>query len=325
MLYPLKFEPVYKEKIWGGNMLHIFLNREIPSDKIGESWELSDREDGMSYVSNGYLRGKSLRDLILEYQSQLLGTTIVNRYRLNCPLLFKFIDADDKLSVQVHPDDIYAQNHNEPNGKEEFWYILYAKKNAKVIYGLKEGLAKEDIEAAVKDGRIGQILKEVYVNEGDFLWIPAGTVHAILDGLFVAEIQQNSDTTYRLYDWDRKNAQGESRTLHINQALEVIKNPPETDTKPCIKDAAMEKGPAIKEFQTDKIKINSKYSDTSNPSGYSVYMVLDGEGQILYDNGSEPIRRGDTVMIPAALGSYVMEGNLSCLKTYFRKDRLFHE
>jgi mannose-6-phosphate isomerase len=170
----------------------------------------------MSIIANGVYKGQSLLSLLETNREAILGTNVCERYGTLFPVLIKIIDADDRLSVQVHPDDVYAVQHGEKNGKNEIWYVIDAKKDAKLIYGLKEGTTKEKFMCAVEENEIGTILKEISVKAGDAIYIPAGTVHAILSGILIAEIQQNSNTTYRIYDWDRVDLNGNKRELNIS-------------------------------------------------------------------------------------------------------------
>ena len=189
-LYPLKFKPIYKEKIWGGNKLKTYFNRKLPTNKIGESWEVSTHKNGPSVVSNGPLTGQKLSSLLEKDSEKILGFK-AKRF----PLLFKFLDVNQKLSVQVHPDDEYARKiENEP-GKTEMWYVLAAEPGAKLVYGLKKRTTKNDLRRAIKNNNLKKHINEVKVNSGDIFFIPSGTVHSIKEGLLLAEIQQNSDTT----------------------------------------------------------------------------------------------------------------------------------
>lgn len=216
---PLKFAPVYQPKIWGGRNLEVVFNRNLPPGRIGESWEISVHRNGHSVVVEPIdLAGRTLDQLCRQYPLEIIG-----RKRQDFPLMVKLIDAQEPLSVQVHPDDEYAQSHesNEP-GKTEMWYVVAAEPGAKLIYGLKEGITRESLERAIAHGTVTECLNEVNVKPGDCFFIPAGVVHALGAGILVLEIQQTSDAVYRIFDWNRTDDQGRPRPLHVRQALEVI-------------------------------------------------------------------------------------------------------
>lgn len=314
MLYPLKFNPIYKEILWGGRRIAQYFNREIPDGNIAESWELSCNADSMSIVSNGEYRGTELFTLIYKYKEKILGTKIYEKYGLHFPLLVKIIDANDKLSVQVHPDDGYAKLIGEKNGKNEMWYVLDAKEDAKLIYGLKKNISREDFVNAIKKGTIIDTLNEVPVKAGDCLYIPSGTVHAILEDILIAEIQQNSNTTFRIYDWDRTDKYGNKRELHIERALDVI-------NFNSYKTHISNSGQKIKlieseYFNVDEININDKYILTVLGEFFIVIMNIHGSGKIHWKNGVETINKGDTLLLPASLGEIKIEGKLKILCAY---------
>lgn len=321
MLYPFKFNPIYKEILWGGRKIGKYFDREIPDGNIAESWELSCRDDGMSVVKNGEFKGIYLSNLISKYKEQILGYKIYEKYGLHFPLLVKIIDANDKLSVQVHPDDEYAKLIGENNGKNEMWYILDAEKNTKLIYGLKQDISREDFIDAIKNAAVGETLNEVKVKAGDCLYIPSGTVHAILEGILIAEIQQNSNTTFRIYDWDRLDKSGKGRELHIDKALDVINF--ESSTNQTLKreielydDNQKIRLVESEYFIVDEIHINNKYISKSSEDAFEVIMNISGSGKINWEDRSEIINKGDTLLIPACLGEYEIEGNLKILSVY---------
>ncbi len=320
MFYPLKFNPVYKKVIWGGRNIEKHFKRNLPEGKIGESWELSCRKEGMSIVKNGIFKGRYLYDLVSEYKEKILGDNVCQKYGFNFPLLIKIIDANDKLSVQVHPDDKYAKAMGEKNGKSEMWYIIDAKKDAKLIYGLKKGITKEKFIDAIKNKKVGDTLNQVSVKPGDFLYIPAGTVHAILEGILIAEIQQSSNTTFRIYDYDRRDINGNMRELHIDKALDVINF--NFNNELISSEAKYEGKNSIKKlvksqyFCTDEIKIQDQYKSSTNGSTFISVMVIEGCGKIACEGASEDVVPGDTLLLPASLGDYSIEGNLKILTSY---------
>lgn len=321
LLYPLKFTPIYKSYLWGGRNIERKLRRKIPDGMIAESWEISCRDDGMSVVSNGTLKGESLLDIIRSYKEKLLGTIYGNHPEKAFPLLIKIIDANDRLSVQVHPNDSYAKENGEIYGKTEMWYIIDAKPDAKLIYGFKNRISREEFLDAVKSNNLNGMLNEVPALPGDVFYIPSGTVHALLDGLLVAEVQQNSNTTYRISDWDRVDSSGKPRDLHIDKAMEVIN----FDFQPTrlIQTEVHDNGNYDSKtlvkcdyFCVDEIKTYIKYRDMTDNTKFNIYMIFEGEGSIKYDGGTEDVFAGDTVLIPASLGSYEITGNIKMLRVY---------
>ena len=318
-LYPLKFEPVYKQIIWGGGNIARKYGRAVPFDKVAESWELTCREDGMSVVAEGPLRGRTLAGLIGEYGSDLLGKRAAGLYGNSFPLLFKLIDANDRLSVQVHPDDAYARAHGEKNGKTEMWYIIDAKNDAKLIYGLEDGVTEASFAGSVRSGAIGTTLREVPVKPGDFLYIPSGTVHAILDGILLAEIQQNSNTTYRIYDWNRVGADGKQRELHIKEALEVIDfSSAASKTAEPVKRSG--NGYTIRSlvsspyFSVDEAEVNGKFAADTDGC-FKVIMNIEGSAVLNWSKGSIPVVSGQTVLVPACTGAFEVSGHNRMLLT----------
>ncbi|HOF89518.1 MAG TPA: class I mannose-6-phosphate isomerase, partial [Armatimonadota bacterium] len=222
MCYPLRFTPIYKEKVWGGRRLETLLGRALPPDQpIGEAWEVSDHPHGRSVVANGPDAGTPLDALIARHGAALLGARVAAEDGARFPLLVKYLDAEKPLSVQVHPDDAYAAEHAGELGKTEMWYVLHAEPDACLIAGLRAGVTREAFADALAHGDPAALLHRLPVSAGDTLFIPAGRIHAILPGLLLLEIQQNSDTTYRLYDWGRVGLDGTPRALHADEAMAV--------------------------------------------------------------------------------------------------------
>lgn len=220
-MYPLKFKPILFQKIWGGLNLKKFCNKPIKGKKIGESWELSTIEGYISVVKNGIYKGKTITDLINYYPIEILGYNYL-KYKEHFPLLIKFIDAAENLSIQVHPDDNYAKQKNYQNGKSELWYIINAQQDSYIIAGFNTKITKEEFLYYLTTNNVELILNKIYVKRGDFIYIPAGTIHAIGKGIVLAEIQQSSDITYRVYDYNRKDNNGNLRPLHIEDAINVL-------------------------------------------------------------------------------------------------------
>lgn len=321
-LYPLRFEPVYKEKIWGGTKLKEVFNRKLPNNKIGESWEVTAHPNGTSIISNGDFKGKKITSLIEECPEEMLGSKVKYDVKRRFPLLVKFLDANDKLSVQVHPDDDYAQRVEGEPGKTEMWYIIDAKVGAKLIYGLKPGTTRDELARAIRNGTLKRYLNEVEVKRGDILFIPAGTIHAIGEGILLAEIQQNSDTTYRVYDWNRPGKDGKPRPLHIDKALDIINFNQETikaKSKPLIfKGNSYTRYflAACPYFVTEKLDIRGSYSLSPTGERFYVIIALDGEGRLLHRSSSYKLAPGTTFFLPAALDRVTIEGQSELLLTY---------
>ena len=225
MLYPLKFKPRYKERIWGGDALHTKLGKKIPKDTpIGESWELSAVDGDLSVVAKGPLAGNNIEELTEVYMGDLVGDRIYEKFGLQFPLLIKLIDAQDKLSIQVHPDDRLAAERHDSYGKTEMWYLLDCDKDAELYCGFSREVSREEYLRHVKAGTMADILERERVKPGDAFFIPAGTVHAIGKGCLIAEIQQTSDITYRIFDWIRTDDHGHARELHTDLALDAIES-----------------------------------------------------------------------------------------------------
>ncbi|MBM7869809.1 mannose-6-phosphate isomerase [Clostridium pascui] len=263
MYYPFKFREVYKNYIWGGRNLE-FLGKVLPEGKVSESWEASCHEDGLSIIGNGEFSGKTLYEVIKEKGAEILGEDIYITYKDKFPILIKFIDANDKLSVQVHPDDEYAKKYeNNSLGKNEMWYIIAAKPESKLICGLRDSVDKERFKKACDEERVEECLNYIEVTKGDIINIPSGTVHAIGEGLLIAEIQQSSNITYRIYDYNRKDANGNERELHLNKALEVI-NFSEKSNQSGNKQICKEKYKGMKLTENASISVINSLEDEGN-------------------------------------------------------------
>lgn len=323
MLYPLKFKPIYKEKIWGGQNLKRILDKQVLEElALGESWELSAHGSSNSIVCEGSLMGRTLTELSQSFGQALLGENY-KEYQKRFPLLIKFIDANHQLSVQVHPKDEYSLIHENDLGKTEMWYIIDAKPGSKLVYGLKENITKEMFRTAIKNNEIRNTLNEIEVRSADVLYIPAGTVHAIGKGIVLAEIQQNSDTTYRVYDWDRVGLDGRPRELHIQKALDVIEFSSGKKV-PKIKGIEIEgQGYTSTTYVTcpyftmDVLNISTNYETCLDGRNFEVLMAIDGQFNIEYNFSQKvEVKRGETVLIPASIGRYKVEGRGKLIKTY---------
>ncbi|OIP84115.1 MAG: mannose-6-phosphate isomerase [Porphyromonadaceae bacterium CG2_30_38_12] len=303
-LYPLKFTPILKDKIWGGTKLKTLFGKDALTAKLGESWELSGIENEESVVSNGFLAGNKLSELIEIYMGDLVGDEVFDTFGHSFPLLFKLIDANENLSIQVHPgDEVAAQRHNSL-GKTEMWVVLDADPGAELIIGFRKDCSQEQYVYALENEMIEELLQGVPVVPGDVFFIPAGLVHAIGKGIVVAEIQQSSDITYRIYDFKRKDDAGNERELHTEQALEVIdfnacKNP-KTQYSPILN--ALTPLVSCEYFTTNMIQCDKALTrNYGNTDSFVVYMCT--EGKFLLEAGTEKlvVVKGDTVLIPACL------------------------
>ncbi|MCK5811369.1 MAG: class I mannose-6-phosphate isomerase [Clostridiales bacterium] len=318
MYYPIKFKPLYKDNIWGGRNLEK-LNKELPKGITGESWEIAAHPDGMGIISNGQFKDMTLEHLVNKYGRDIIGTKLPEKDLLKFPLLIKLIDANNDLSIQVHPNDIYANEYeNGEYGKNEMWYVVDCKPGAKLVYDIKKGITKDDFRKAVLDDTIEDTLNFINVKPGDCFNIPAGLVHAIGTGLVICEVQQNSNTTYRVYDYKREDANGNRRQLHINKALDVIdfSHNYKSEKSPglIIKNEQVTKKYIIanKYFSVEHIDVNGQYIENTLEERFHTYTILTGNGSI----GSENVKMGQSLLIPAKLGLYKLSGQFTAIKAY---------
>lgn len=309
-MYPIKFENLYYERIWGGKDLEKFRNN-VPEGVIGESWDIACHKNGTGKVANGELKGKGFDEVIKEYGNKFLGNSI--SIAEDFPLLIKLITAKDKLSVQVHPNDEYAKRVENDLGKTEAWYVVDAEEGASLIVGTKD-CDKETFKKAIEDGNLDKYLNKIPVKKGDFFYVQSGLVHAICEGILIAEIQQSSDTTYRVYDYNR------GREIHVEKALDVIdfslkgentqgitiKNDGYDKTYLCLGEY----------FTIQKYEVNTSFKEASDEDRFYLFTCVDGEGTIKYNGGEEKISMGDSIFIPASLGEYELCGKFTLLKSY---------
>jgi mannose-6-phosphate isomerase len=316
-LYPLQFEPILKERIWGGEKLKTLLHKPITSNITGESWELSTVEGDVSIVANGEWKGKSLTELINSFPDEILGTAVHTRFGKQFPLLFKYLDAREDLSIQVHPNDELAKKRHNSFGKTEMWYIMQADDNARIIVGFKENSNAAEYLENLKNKTLLSILDDVKVKSGDVFFLETGTVHAIGAGLVVAEIQQTSDITYRLYDFDRVDANGNTRELHVDLALEAI-NYNKVETKKSYTTNSNRSNTVVDcpYFTTNFIPLDGTISVSKSVESFTVYMCVDGSFEIEYNNSKMQYIKGDTVLIPAAMNVFILNGKASILEIY---------
>jgi len=303
-LYLLKFEPILKEKIWGGKKLNSLFNKKTISNKTGESWEISDLDNDTSIVSNGSLKGKSLQWLLNEYKEELVGHEVFKNFGIKFPLLIKYIDAAENLSIQLHPDDKIAKEKHNSFGKTEMWYIMQADEDAELILGFEEPLSKSRYLELVENNELPDALNKVKVKVGDAFIIPPGLIHAIGKGVVLAEIQQTSDVTYRIYDWDRKTETGSKRELHTELALEAIDLSSEDGHDIAYKIEANATSEIISNsyFKTNIIAVKGEFNkDYSHNDCFIVLMGVAGQSVISLENGnSEILKQGETLLVPAS-------------------------
>jgi mannose-6-phosphate isomerase len=320
MLYPFKFEPVYKESIWGGESFKELFNKDVPFSHTGESWVVACHNHGMSIISNGQLKGKSLQYVFEKHKRELLGEC----YHDVCtfPLMIKFIDARDRLSLQVHPGDDYAkENECGESGKCELWYVLKAGKGAKVIAGLKDGITKEQFESGINAGNIESYVNEISVKAGDVISIPSGLIHAIEKDIVLFEVQQNSDIVYRVFDWNRLGSNGYPRKLHVKQALDVI------DFKGKLK-KSIPKGLSIAKngntvtfyaanryFGIEKYSISSPLQEHTSDK-MLIFTCIAGSILFLWGDTKLNIENGESILLPASIGEFRVEGKGELLKCF---------
>jgi mannose-6-phosphate isomerase len=315
LFYPLLFEPIFKERIWGGAKLKKVLNKSFESNQIGESWELSTVENDVSVVVNGEFKGLNLNQLIEKYPTELLGVNSIQNFGLNFPLLFKFLDAKEDLSIQVHPNDALAKERHNSFGKTEMWYVMQADDNVRLVVGFKDKTNKKDYQEHIENKTLVTILNETLVKKGDAFFLETGTVHAIGAGVLIAEIQQTSDITYRLYDWDRVGANGVGRELHTDLALDAI-NFETTNTKLNYA-AAKNKSVNLVEcpfFKTNILQISEKYNWKKIKESFTVFMCTEGSFTINMLHFQSEFKKGDTVLIPAIIDGFEIIGEAILLE-----------
>jgi mannose-6-phosphate isomerase len=316
-LYPLQFNPILKERIWGGEKLRTILNKNITSKITGESWELSTVEGDVSVIANGDLKGKSLLEIIEQNPEELLGKSVYERFGKQFPLLFKYLDAREDLSIQVHPNDQLAKERHNSFGKTEMWYVMQADADARIIVGFKEDSNKEAYVENLNNKTLVSILDDVKAKPGDVFFLETGTVHAIGAGLVIAEIQQTSDITYRLYDFDRVDAQGNKRELHIDLALDAI-NYKKVDTQKNYTKNSNVSNLVVDcpYFTTSFIPLDAQTTISKDGESFTVYMCVEGEFEISYENFTQNYIKGDTVLVPASIKNFNLSGKASLLEIY---------
>ena len=310
-LYPLKFEPLLKDKVWGGYALERDFNKKpdgLPN--IGESWELSSVDGNLSVVNNGFLAGNNIEELIEVYMGDITGDSVFEKFGNKFPLLFKYIEAGEDLSIQVHPGDAMAKEKHNDYGKTEMWYILETEKDSKIYTGFREGVTKEMYEESLLNGTLPDLLYVESAEPGDTFFTPAGRIHAIGKGIVLVEIQQTSDLTYRISDWNRKSSGKTKRELHLDLALEAmdfkavgknkIKKEPEQNKTENLVNCEF--------FTTNILHFNTSISKEYHLiDSFVVYICIDGEFQLRWDDKSEKVTKGETVLLPAMIREVILD------------------
>ncbi|MFK5957715.1 MAG: mannose-6-phosphate isomerase [Lutibacter sp.] len=310
--YPLKFKPILKERIWGGTKLVTQFNKKSSLKNIGESWEISDVNESVSIVSNRFLKGTSLRKLVESYKWDLIGRNNYANFGNNFPLLIKFIDAKQDLSVQVHPNNVLSKKRHNSFGKTEMWFVLQAEENSRLIVGFNKTISTEEYVQLLEDKNILSVLNDVYVKKGDAFFIETGTVHAIGAGIVLAEIQQTSDITYRIYDFDRVDENGNTRELHTELAIDALNFSEKIDLVRNYKTNKNTLNTIVNcnYFNTNFIPVLGKITlDYSQTDSFVVFMCIEGNATVTIFNNTELIEFGETILVPAIATEVIIEAN----------------
>ena len=309
-MQPLFMKPVFQEKIWGGSRLRTVFGFDIPNDKIGEDWAISAHPNGVSVIENGPYQGQTLDQLWKEHQ-ELFGHSTEDVF----PLLIKILDAEDDLSVQVHPDDVYGLKNEGELGKTECWYIIDAKPGAEIIYG-HHAQTREELAAMINEGRWDDLLTRVPVKKGDFFYVPSGTIHAIGKGIMILETQQSSDTTYRVYDYDRKDDSGQLRELHIQQSVDVTTVPAKT---PDLNIQEVRKGDSaiVTYLKTDFFNVYEWQVKGSlrfkKAAPYTLATVITGFGKLVVNGETYELKMGTSFILPNQIESWEIQGDVTII------------
>ena len=319
MRKPVLLNAPLKDYLWGGKLLKEEYGKESDLEIVAESWELSGHKDGLSVIASGEYAGKTLDEYIAAEGRGVIGSNCKDSEGF--PILVKLIDAAQSLSVQVHPDNEYARIHEGEPGKTEMWYIVDCKEGAKLLYGFKKNVSKEEFVSRIKDNTLLEITNDVPVKKGDVFFIEAGTLHAIGEGILIAEVQQSSNSTYRIYDFGRVGADGKPRELHIDKAVDVTKlEPPTRDTKPFgnpekKEDATVTLLAECDYFTTEDVKLEGKVSFVADETSFNGILCLDGEA-VLEANGEKlTLKKGMSAFVPAGTGEYTLNGKADLLRT----------
>ncbi len=310
--HPVKLTPAFKDYLWGGVRLKSEFNKNCNLDRVAESWELSAHKDGQSVVADGPHKGLTLSEYVAALGKEALGTDSAKYDYF--PLLIKLIDAKGDLSVQVHPSDAYALEHEGEYGKTEMWYVLDCDEGAALYYGFTRDVTREEYENAIKEGQLTDILNRVDVKRGDVFFIPAGTVHAIGAGILICEIQQNSNTTYRVYDYNRRDKDGNLRPLHVAKALEVS-NLQKSPDLPATPDGADILLAACEYFEVRRLRVDGSAIVTADETSFVSLMVTDGQGTLSFEGGEIAFEKGDSLFIPAQNAAFTVNGTCEIIRS----------
>ena len=322
-LYPLKFNPISKYRIWGGDKLNTELNKNFNAENIGESWEISDVEGDETKIANGNLIGKTLKELINEFKGDFVGKAVYEKFGNEFPLLIKFIDAKTPLSIQVHPSDEIAKLRHNSFGKNEMWYVMQADENSELIVGFDSALDRDSYQEYLKANKVLDVMHHEKVQKGDTFYIPTGRVHAIGAGVLLAEIQQTSDVTYRIYDYDRVDKQtGAKRELHNDLALDVIDFEVHDNYKT---DYVKELNTSNKlvhspYFKTNYLKVFGSLSkDYTAIDSFIIYICVKGLINIIENGVTYTLKNGETLLIPASIKNVelIAEEESEVLEVYY--------
>ena len=322
MAYPLKFKTIYKDKIWGGNKIKNLLNKDYGDlPKCGETWELSAVPGDISVVSNGLWRGQDFKSLLVQHGAAIMGVKLYEKFGTDFPLLIKFIDANQDLSIQVHPDDALAKKRHQGLGKTEMWYVLQADPKASLITGFNRPMSQGEYLKKFESGNLMEILNQEQVAKGDVFFLPAGRIHTIGKGLLIAEIQQTSDITYRIHDFGRTDDQGNERDLHIEESLEAIDYTYQSNYKTSYDEESNKRVSLVTcpYFVTNKLSLTDKKTlKAPQIAGFKIYMCVEGSAKIVNGDEETLLVKGETVLIPAILSTYEIKADAEVilLETY---------
>ena len=316
VLYPLKFNPIFKDKIWGGRKIKEVLGMDYgPLPNCGEVWLLSGIWDEQSTIANGDFEGDEINDLVETFMGDLVGESVFDKYGEQFPLLLKIIDANDWLSIQVHPDDELAEKRGLGNGKTEMWYVMQADEDAELVMGFNREMTRMDYVKVMENNTLRDVLNYEQVKAGDVFFIPAGRVHALGPDIMVAEIQQTSDTTYRIYDWDRINEAGMSRELHIPQSVEAIDFGIPDQYKTEVPDVMNKTVPVVdcQYFVTNLLQLQGEMEkDYSNLDSFVILIALEGNFSLKWENGAIFVNQGECVLIPNLIKKVAIRAEKYC-------------
>ena len=316
VLYPLKFQPIFKDKIWGGRKIKEVLGLDYgPLPNCGEVWLLSGLWNEQSVVANGDFAGDEINDLVETFMGDLVGEDVFDKYGEQFPLLIKIIDANDWLSVQVHPDDELAEKRELGNGKTEMWYVMQADPGAELVTGFNCEMNRMKYIRVLKDNAIQDVLNHETANQGDVFYLPAGRIHALGPGIMVAEIQQTSDTTYRIYDWDRIDVAGMRRELHIPQSLDAVDFDPVEHYKTVCQPTLNKTVPVVESpyFTTNLLQLRGEMAkDYSELDSFVLLMPVEGKFSLEWENGSVFVTTGEVVLIPNVIEKVNIKAQSEC-------------